>query len=683
MPIFDVAKLRNVALLSHSGAGKTAICEAALFHTKAITRQGRIEDGNTVSDYEPEEVKRGASVQTSLIPCHWNGFKINILDTPGYDDFAGEVTSALRVADSGVMVIAATSGVELGTERAWGRCEEAGIPSLMFINKMDKDNADFFRCVEQAQHTFGRRCIPFQVPIGAQQEFIGVVDVLNPPKEIPHQVASEVQSARERLLEAVAETDDALATKYLEGEDLTDAEILAASQKAILNREIVPIFVGSATSSIGIEELLDAMVKFLPTPSQVTQVEAKGSTSGQPEKITPDPEGPLTAFVFKTTADPFVGKLSFFRVYRGTFRSNFEVWNAPKGQAERVGQVYFPRGKTQENTQEVGPGDIAAVAKLGATLTGDTLCHREHQVIFEPVAFPMGHYPMAVNPKSSADLDKLSMALSRIVEEDPSLRLVREATTNESLFTGLGDTHLDIAVEKVHRKFGAELTLNLPKVAYKETITQIAKAEYKHKKQTGGHGQYGHVLLRLEPQERSEGFSFKHEVVGGAVPREYIPPVEKGVIKALQEGVMAGFPVVDLKVVLYHGSYHDVDSSGLAFEIAGSHAVRKGVAEASPMLLEPILRLRVTVPDTFAGDIIGDLNGRRGRITGMTPQNGNTLIETEVPQAEILRYAIDLRSLTQGRGSYGQEFSHYEGVPQNITQRIIGEAKRLKETAQA
>ena len=682
MPIFDMDKLRNVVLLSHSGAGKTALSEAALFQTKAVTRLGRVEDGNTVSDYEAEEVKRGASVQTSLVPCVWTGCRINLLDTPGYEDFAGEVTSALRVAEGATLVVAAPSGVELGTERGWSRCEEAGIPRLIFINKMDRDNADFYRCMDGIQSIFGKRCIPFQIPIGAQQGFKGVVDILDLAGEVPAEVSSEVETAREHLMEAVAETDDDLATKYLEGEELSSEEVATAAVGAVLRGEIVPIFTGSSTLSIGIEQILDAMVRFLPSPSQGKPVLAKGTSGGQPEPVEADPAGPLAAFVFKTTADPFVGKLSFFRVYRGTFRSNSEVWNVARGQSERVGQVYFPRGKTQENTQEVGPGDIAAVGKLATTLTGDTLCQRDHAISFDPISFPVGHYTMAVSPKSKADLDKMSSSLSRIVEEDPSMQLVRETTTNELLLTGIGDTHLEVAMEKVHRKFGADLSLSLPKVAYKETITRVTQAEYKHKKQTGGHGQYGHVRLRLEPLDRMEGFQFGKEVVGGAVPREYIPPVEKGVVKALQEGVIAGYPVVDLKVVLYDGSFHDVDSSGISFEIAGSHAVRLGVAEAGPMLLEPIMRLMVTVPEAFAGDIIGDLNGRRGRIIGMLPQDGNSIIEAEAPRAEILRYSTELRSLTQGRGSYTQEHSHYEGVPENIAQKVIEGIKRAKEAAQ-
>ena len=675
MPIADVAKLRNVALLSHSGAGKTSLGEALLFHTKTITRMGRVDDGNTVSDYEPEEAKRTSSVQTSLLPCNWEGCKINLLDTPGYDDFAGEVASALRVADAGIILVASPSGVELGAEKGWARCEESNLPRIFFVNKMDRENADFGRTLQQIQELFGRKCIPFQIPIGSEQSFTGVVDVLNLPADIPAEVADLVASAREHLVETIAETDDELINKFLEGEEISDDELAAATRKAVASGEVVPVLAGSAVASVGVSELLNSIVRFLPPPNEAAEV-----TTTDGSAVEPDADGPLAAFVFKTSADPFVGKLSFFRVYRGTFRSNSEVWNREREQSERVGQVYFPCGKTQENAQEVGPGDIAAIGKLSSTLTGDTLCQRENPASFDSVDMPVGYYTMAVSPKTKADLDKMSTALSRIVEEDPSLKLIREASTSEILLAGLGDTHLEVAAERVKRKFGAEIILSLPKVAYKETITNVARTEYKHKKQTGGHGQYGHVLLRLEPLDRTEGFQFGTEVVGGSVPREYFPAVEKGVVKTLQEGVVAGFPVVDMKVVLYDGSYHDVDSSGISFEIAASHALRKGVNDAGPLLLEPVVDLKVLVPDTVTGDVMGDMNGRRGRISGMTPQGGGqTLIEAEVPQAEVLRYATELRSLTQGRGSYTQAFSHYEGVPVTIAQRVIDNAKKARE----
>lgn len=672
----DVDKLRNIVLLSHSGAGKTSVAEALLFNSKAVTRIGNVQDGNTVSDYEPEEVKRAGSIQTTLLPCNWREHKVNLLDTPGYDDFVGEVISALRVAEGAIIVVAANSGVELGTERAWERCEGRGIPRIFLINKMDRETADFRRALENIQSVFGRKCVPFQLPIGSEQSFKGVVDLLRPPAQIPDEVAQEVPDARERLIEGVAETDDDLATRYLEGEELTSDEIATAVKRAVLSGSIVPVLVGSATMDLGMEELLEAVIEYMPSPAEGELAQAARAGTSDVEELAPDPDGPLAAFVFKTTADPFVGKLSLFRVYRGTFRSNSDVWNPAREQSERVGQVYFLRGKNQDQASEVGPGDIGAVAKLTATVTGDALCQRDRAVAFEPIAFPTGYHTVSVSPKTKADVDKMSSALARIIEEDPSLRFHREQDTSETLISGLGDTHVEVAIERVRRKFGTDLEFQLPKVAYKETITAVTRAEYKHKKQTGGHGQYGHVWLRLEPLDRGQGFEFGEEVVGGSVPKEYIPSVHKGILKTLQEGVVAGFPVVDLKAVLYDGGFHPVDSSGICFEIAGSYALRKGVSEAQPQLLEPIVKLTVTVPDSFNGDVIGDINGKRGRIMGMTPQGGETVIEAEVPQAEILRYATDLRSLTQGRGSYTVEYSHYEGVPQHISQKVVEEAKK-------
>ena len=679
----DASKIRNVAFLGHGGAGKTSVSEALLYNTKATTRLGRVDDGNTVSDYEPEEVKRRGSIQTALVPCAWNGHKVNLLDTPGYDDFIGEVIPALRVAEGAVIVVAAPSGVEVGTERSWSMCEEQQLPRMFFINKMDRENADYHRSLKSIHDHFGKKCVPFQVPVGTEQSFKGIVDLLRPPDQVPDEVGEAVRDARERLIEAVAETDDDLVTKYLDGEEIAHEEITSAVMKAIVSGEIVPVLVGSATMNHGMQELLEVVIEYIPSPVEGKKARSNNPATGEMEEVEPDSDAPLGAFVFKTTADPFVGKLSLFRVYTGTLRSNSEVWNETRGQAERIGQVYVLRGKTQEQVQEIGAGDIGAVAKLTATVTGDTLCQRDHVKGFDPISFPTGYYTMAVYPKTKSDVDKMSISLSRLVEEDPSLRLSRDLDTGETLISGLGDTHVEVALERVRRKFGTDLELQLPKVPYKETITSVTRAEYKHKKQTGGHGQYGHVVLRLEPLERGQGFEFGKEVVGGSVPKEYIPSVEKGIVKTLNEGVLAGYPVVDLKAVLYDGSFHDVDSSGICFEIAGSYAVRKGVAEAQPLLLEPIMKLTVTVPDSFNGDVMGDVNGKRGRIMGMTPIGGETVIEAEVPQSELLRYATDLRSMTQGRGSYTVDFSHYEKVPPHITDRVVEDAKKAKEAARA
>jgi elongation factor G len=678
MPRIDASNLRNVALLSHSGAGKTSLSEALLFNVKAITRIGKVEDGNTVSDYEPEEVKRGGSIQTTLIACAGDQYKVNFLDTPGYDDFVGEVLSALRVAESAVILVAAPSGVDVGTERSWDLCETRGLPRMFLINKMDRENASFSRTVSDIQGTFGNKCVPFLLPVGEAHDFKGVVSVIHPPAEIPSEVADDFQAARERLIEAVAEADDSLADKYLEGAELTDQEIVSGARLAILNGDLIPILASSATQNLGVNEFLNIVREFLPSPLEGKKP-VMLDASKQEIDFDVDPSGSLAALVFKTTADPFVGKLSVFRVYRGTFTSNSEVWNSTRNQSERIGQLYLPRGKSQENISEVIAGDIGAIGKLAATVTGDTLCSRDNQVSFERIEFPVGYYSVAVAPATKADLDKMSTSLARIVEEDPTLRLSRQAETAEMVLTGLGEAQIDVAVDKIKRKFGAELRTRLPRVPYRETITRVTQSEYRHKKQSGGHGQYGHVLLRLEPMERDQGFEFGSEIVGGKVPREYIPSVEKGIVKTMEEGVVAGYPVVDLKAVIYDGSYHDVDSSGMSFEIASSQALRKGMTEASPILLEPIVKLTINVPEAYTGEVMSDLNVKRGRILGMTPQDKYTVVEAEVPQAEVQRYAQDLRSLTQGRGSYSMEFDHYEPVPQNIEQRVIQEAKRAKE----
>ena len=674
----DAKDLRNVALLGHSGSGKTSLGEAALFTTKATTRMGTISDGNTVSDFEPEEVKRGSSIQTTLLSIVDADAKINFLDTPGYDDFLGEVVSALRVVEGAVLVLAAPSGVDVGTERSWNMCEAAGIPRMFVVNKMDRENANFARNVSDIQASFGRQCIPFQVPLGDAQEFKGVVSIINPPADIPAEIADEVAAARDRLIEAAAESDDDLADRYLSGEQLSVDEVISGVRTAVLAGELVPILAtSSAPEAIGVEEFLETTRSFLPSPVDGKKARLLKGTEAAEYEV--DPAAPLAAFVFKTTADPFVGKLSVFRVYQGSVKSNSETWNSTKEQSERIGQLYLPKGKNQENVNEITAGDIGAIGKLSSTVTGDTLCSRENSVSFPRITQPVGYFRMAVTPASKDDLDKMSMALNRIVEEDPTLQFSRDANTSESLITGLGDAQIDVALEKIKRKFGADLRVKMPKVAYRETITKITNSEYRHKKQSGGHGQFGHVLIRLEPQERDQGFEFKTEVTGGRIPKEYIPSVEKGVTKGLDEGSLAGFPLVDLKAVLYDGSYHDVDSSGMSFEIASVQALKQGVGDANPVLLEPVVKLSITVPDAYTGEVISDLNGKRGRILGMNPDNGVTLIEAEVPLAEVQRYAQDLRSVSQGRGSYSLEFDHYDQVPANLEPKVIEDVKRAKE----
>lgn len=675
MADFTARQLRNVVLLSHSGAGKTMISEAMLLAAGAISRMGKTDEGTTTSDYEPEEARRRTSVQVSLLPCVWKKHKLNLLDTPGYADYRGEVLSALRVADSAVMVVSAPAGVEVGTEQSWQMAAERKLPRVVFVNKMDRENANYKRVMASLQNSLGRSCVAVQVPIGAEASFKGVVDLMGTPGNVPAEATQEVKAARERLIEAIAETDDKLVNKFLDGQALTPEELSNGLKQGVASGALTPVLFGSALAGVGADKLMDAIVDLLPSPADVPAAEATNSNA----KVTLPckDDGPLAALVFKTTADPFVGKLSYFRVYSGSFKSDSHVWNASRNEDERVGQVFLVRGKTQEPMARVGAGDIAAVAKLQAVLTGDTLGQKDRPVKLPSVEFPEPVYQMAVAPKSKADLDKMTSALSRIVEEDPGLRVARDPDTTEILLGGLGDTHLAVAVEKMKRKFGVDLALSVPKVPYKETIRSTARVEYKHKKQTGGHGQYGHVWLELEPRPRGAGFEFAEKVVGGAVPKEYIPSVEKGVVKAMAEGAVAGFPIVDVKATLVDGSSHDVDSSGMAFEIAASHALSKGVKMANPTLLEPVMMVKIIVPDTSAGDVIGDLNGKRGHIHGMTPQgNGNTLVEAEVPMAEMLRYATELRSLTGGRGSFTARVAHMDPVPDHLVQRIVEQKER-------
>ena len=681
MPSVTSDRLRNIVLLSHSGAGKTILSEALLYAAGVTNRMGTVEDGTTVSDYEAEEARRQSSVQVSILTCPWRDSKINIIDTPGYADFRGEVVSGIRVADAALIVVAAPAGVEVGTQQMWRMSDDLGLPRMIFISKMDRENADFQRAMQSLTDRFGRHCVALNVPVGAEAGFSGIANVLDTTADVPDSVKDAVASAREALTEAIAETDDDLTLKYLEGESLTADELAEGLRRGIASGAIVPVLVGASPSGIGTKELLDAIVDHMPSPGDRPPVAAT-TPSGEVE-LPCDPNGPLGALVFKTTADPFVGKLSYFRVYSGTFKSDSQAWNTTAGEAERVGQIFEVTGKSQEGTSELVAGDIGAVSKLTSVLTGHTLADRETPLTLKGLEFPNAVYNMAIYPKSKADVDKMSASLARIAEEDPSLMVSREPDTLEMLLGGLGDTHVEVAVEKMKRKFGVELQLETPKVPYKETIAVPTRVEYRHKKQSGGHGQFGHVWLELEPQARGAGFEFAQSVVGGAVPREYIPSVQKGVTRALEGGVVAGFPIVDLKATLVDGSYHSVDSSGMSFEIAGGHALIKGIQQATPVLLEPVMRVSVTVPEEYTGDVMGDLNSKRGRIQGMTPQeHGMTLIEAEVPQAEMMRYATELRSQTQGLGSFGMEFDHYDQVPQHLVPAIV-EAMREKEEARA
>jgi len=688
MPQHTTEQMRNVVLLSHSGAGKTSLAEAMLYSAEAITRLGKVDQGNTTSDYDPDEVKRKISIYLSMVPCEWKGLKLNIIDTPGYPDFVGEVKAATRVADGAVFAVCAASGVEVGTELTWSYADEEegrSIPRLIFVNKMDRENADFFKVLGDIQQRLGKRCLPVMLPIGAQDKFEGVVDLVamksfigEQEGEIPDSLKQQAAEYREKLAEAVAETDDNLINKYLDGEALSDDEVRTGLKLATVRGQVVPVLVGSATGNVGATMLLDAICEYMPSPVDAGPVAAVNAQSKAEESLSPDPTGPLAALVFKTSADPYVGKLTYFRVYSGTLHSDSTVWNANREGQERIGQLYMLRGKAQEPVSSVIAGDVGAVAKLVQTETGDTLCGKDRPLLLKSIEFPNPCMSVAVHPKTKADLDKLGSSLNRIVEEDPSLTVSRDLDTMETVLSGMGETQLDVAMEKMQRKFGVEVTIEAPKVPYKETITAQANAEYKHKKQTGGHGQYGHVFLDLVPMPKGSGAEFAERVVGGSVPKNYIPAVEKGVMEALKEGMLAKYPVTDIQVTLYDGSYHAVDSSEMAFKIAASHAIKKGLADGRPVLLEPIVKIKITVPDSFTGDIIGDLNGKRAKVLGMNPQGGWNVIEAHAPLAEVQRYAIDLRAMTQGRGIFETEFSHYEEVPPHVSQKIIAAREQEK-----
>ncbi len=678
-------QIRNAVLLSHQGAGKTSLTESMLFSSGTIQRLGSVQDGTTTSDYDPLEVERHMGINLSLLPIEWEGVKLNLIDTPGYTDFAGEVRSGLRVTEGAIVVICAASGVEVGTERVWSDIEKANLPRLIFINKMDRDNANFLSTLEGIQANLSPRCLPLQLPIGSQKDFQGIIDLVtmkayigadSKEAEVPSALKEQAETSREKLIENAVEIDDELINKYLEGEAINNEEIFTAIKKSTVAGKLVPVFVGSALQGIGTQQFLNGICHCLPSPEERDAFVAKNVSTGEQEEIKTDSDSPMASLVFKTSADPYVGKLSYFRVYSGVITSNSQVWNANKNSMERIGQLFIMLGKNQQPVQQVAAGDIGAVARLNLTTTGDTLCAREHPVIFSGIEFPDANFSMAIQPQTKGDLDKMSTVLPRICEEDPSLQTRREADTNEFIISGVGDSHLEIVKGKMRRKFGVEVRLDPPKIPYKETITMSTKAEYKHKKQSGGHGQYGHVLLELEPLPRNGGFEFAEKIFGGAIPQNYIPSVEKGVNEAKHEGVLAGYPVVDVKVTLYDGSFHAVDSSDIAFKIAAAQALKKGLSQGQPVLLEPIMKLTITVPDTYTGDIASDLNTKRGRVLGMNPGGGINIIEAQAPYAELLRYAIDLRSMTQGRGHFAMEFNHYEEVPAHLSQKIIAERRQ-------
>jgi len=684
MKSYKVEQLRNVGLVAHSGAGKTSLAEAMLYNAGVINRLGKVEEGNTVTDYDPEEARRGISVSTAVAPWEWDDHKVNLLDTPGYADFVGEVKGALRVSDAVVVLVCAASGVEVGTELTWQYADEQALPRIVFINKMERDNASFQRTLDQLKLKFGVTLLPLTIPIGAQANFQGVVDLLSmkaflgdagKESDIPAELQEQAQSMRRQIVEAAAEADDELIMKYLEGGELSAEEIRRGLAMAVVTRKVVPVLCGSATRNAGVRLLQDAMVRYLPSPA-ATQAVARLVRDGSEQVLEPSAAGPLAALVFKTSADPYVGKLTYFRVYSSSMQSDSRVLNANKGEEERIGQLFFLLGKDQEPTKEVIAGDIGAVAKLQVTVTGDTLCDKDQPLTLEGITFPNPVAFAAVSPKTKADLDKMGSALARLVEEDPTLIVEREVDTGETVIKGMGDSHIDIAVRRMQQKFGVDVVTSVPKVPYKETITKTVEVQGRHKKQTGGRGQFGDVWVRFEPRERGAGFEFVDEVYGGHVPRNFIPAVEKGMNEALQKGVLAGYPATDFAAALYDGSSHPVDSSEIAFKLAAHLAFKKGMEAAGPVLLEPIMTVTITVPEQFMGDVLGDLNTKRARVLGMDQQRGNSIINAEVPLAEVQRYAADLRSMTQGRGYFSMEFLRYDQVPAHLAQDIVDQAKQ-------
>ncbi|WP_264842713.1 elongation factor G [Caldinitratiruptor microaerophilus] len=685
-------RLRNLALVAHGGAGKTSLAEAMLYAAGAIERLGRTDEGNTVMDWEPEEIRRRVSISTSVAPVEWRDHKLNLLDTPGYFDFVGEVKAALRVVESALIVVDAVAGVEVGTELVWRHAAEAGVARAVVVSRMDRENANWSKALAGLEEAFGRAVLPIQIPIGQEAGFRGVVDVLGQralvgglrdvkEEPVPAELESQVAELRERIAEAAAEADDELTLKYLEGEPLTDEEIRRGLRAAVAAGKVVPVLCASGVKGPGVRALLDVIVDFLPSPADAGAAVGRDPRTDREVRREPREDGPLAALVFKTISDPFVGRMTLFRVYSGVLRPDSQVYNASRGKTERVGSVYSLRGKQQEAVSEVGPGDIGMVAKLQFTGTFDTLADEQNPVVLPAPPMPEPVYSVAVHPRSRGDEEKISSGLQRLAEEDPTVKVERNPVTAETIVSGMGEMHVDVMMERMKRKFGVEATVTTPKVAYKETIRGTARAEHKHKKQTGGHGQYGHVIIELEPLlDEGKDYEFVDKIVQGRVPQQYRPAVDKGIRETMAEGVLAGYPVQGVRVTLLDGSYHEVDSSEMAFKIAASQAFKKGFMSARPILLEPILNVEVSVPESYMGDIIGDLNKKRGRILGMEPgPDGTQIIRAQVPQAEMFKYAIDLRSITQGRGTFKAVFDHYEEVPAPIAQPIIEAAQKAAE----
>jgi elongation factor G len=696
MKQYEPSQIRNVALVGHGGAGKTSLAEALLFASGGVNRLGRIEDGTATTDFEPEENKRQISVSLGMAPVEWDGHKINVIDCPGYADFVGDVVSALRVADACVFVVSAVDGVEVQTELIWDRAQDLGLPCLIVINKLDRERASFSRTMDQLQTAFGTKPFPLHVPVGEEHEFGGIVDLLQMKGftydqktptgaggDVPGDVQALAEEYRGRLIEAAAEGDDALLEKYLEGADLDEKEIAAGISGAVASGATAPVLVSSATHLIGVDLVAHAICALVPPPTAHTELVGTAKAGGDGEvKRVPQPSEPLAAFVFKSISDPYVGKVSLFRVFSGHLRPDHPVFNATQSVEERVGQVFLMRGKHHEPASQITTGDIGAVAKLVHTHTGDTLTEKTSPIVLPPIDFPEPVFSIAVEPKSKGDEDKLSSGLQRLIEEDPILHVERNAETHQTVVSGLGEAHLDVALERMRRKYGVDVQTVGLRIPYRETIK--AKADYlsKYVKQSGGRGQYAVAHLIVEPLPRGGGYEFVNKVVGGAIPGNFIPSVDKGVQGAMKEGALAGYPVVDVAVTVDDGKFHSVDSSDMAFQIAGSMGFKEACRLAGVTLLEPIVDVRIRVPDSMLGDIMGDVNAKRGKILGTEQDTrGYQAVHAQVPMAEMVKYAIDLRSMTGGRGTFSMSLSHYEPVPGHLQDKVVDHSKAEKEEA--
>jgi elongation factor G len=684
----ETKDLRNIALISHGGAGKTSLADAMLFNAKVNTRLGMVDEGTSLFDYEPEELKRRKTLCSSLHHFRWQKCEINIIDTPGDSNFAADVKSSLQVVDTAIVLIDAVSGVQVQTEKVWGYAADNALPRLVFINKMELERANFKQTLKGIEEILGIKPLVLQMPIGEEASFRGVVDLVTmkaflfsddrsgelSEAPIPEEVKDQAEEMRGTMIEDIAESSDQLLEKYLEGVTLSPEEILNGLTQGIQSCSLVPVLCGSAVNNMGVHQLLNLITSCYPSPLERPFKGVNPATKGEEQRVA-GKDSALSLFVFKTVADPYAGKLTLFRVVSGVLNSDSSVYNATKGCKERIGQILKIEGKSQKAFNPAIAGDIAAVAKLKETGTGDSLCDEKTPFIINRVPPPEPVMQLALEPKSKGDEDKLISSLSKLMEEDSTLRTRRDEQTNEFILEGMGQTHLDVAIEKMQRKFGVSVEVKTPKVAYKETVRGTAKGQSKYKKQSGGRGQYGDVWLEIEPLPRGQGFEFASKIVGGAIPRQYIPSVEKGVIDAMKHGILAKYPVVDVRVSLYDGSFHDVDSSDIAFKIAASMGFRKVMQEAKPILLEPLMNVAITIPDDCMGDVIGDLNARRGRVLGMEPKINCQVIKAQVPMAEILKYASDLTSITGGRGTFTMEFSHYEEVPGQLAEQIIAQHK--------